>query len=158
MHLPLIWFGLQLLLLYSPLLGEGVRRNDAPSWSDMVGEGIWSPFLLLVNHVFTRCSVMPSVSPSGPRIGEPLFIAISASLHTRANSSRCSRVGKWFCRGEGVCGMTMCVWEGARRYKREHHSLYNKQHLHWTMGPQESWSTSYLPQDHSTTICTHVKY
>ena len=69
-----------------------------PSHVPLVGEGVVRPFLRLVNHVFTLCSVIPSMSPSGPRTIEPLFIAISASLHTRANSTRCSREGNWFCR------------------------------------------------------------
>lgn len=62
----------------------------------LVGDGEESPFLLFVNHVLTLCSVIPSVSPSGPRIGDPLFIVSSASLQTLANSTLCSRVGKWF--------------------------------------------------------------
>lgn len=44
----------------------------------LVGEGVVRPFLRLVNHVFTLCSVIPSVSPSGPRTIDPLFIATSA--------------------------------------------------------------------------------
>lgn len=60
----------------------------------LVGEGVERPFRLLVNHVLTLCSVIPSVSPSGPRTGDPLFIVNSASLHTFANSTLCSRVGK----------------------------------------------------------------
>ena len=63
-----------------PFVGEGVL-------------GVVRPFRLLVNHVLILCSVMPSVSPSGPRIIAPLFIASSASLQTRESSSRCSRVG-----------------------------------------------------------------
>ena len=63
-----------------PFVGEGVL-------------GVVRPFRLLVNHVLILCSVMPSVSPSGPRIIAPLFIANSASLQTRESSSRCSRVG-----------------------------------------------------------------
>lgn len=51
-----------------------------------------------MNQVLTLCSVIPSVSPSGPRTGEPLFMVNSASLQTLANSILCSRVGKWFCR------------------------------------------------------------
>jgi hypothetical protein len=62
----------------------------------LVGEGVERPFLLLVNQVLTLCSVMPSVSPSGPLMGDPLFIVSSASLHNLASSTLCSRVGKWF--------------------------------------------------------------
>ena len=65
------------------------------------------PFLLLVNQVLTLCSVIPSVSPSGPLMGDPLFIVSSASLHNLASSTLCSRVGKWFC----VC---VCTCEGGR--------------------------------------------
>ena len=50
--------------------------------------GVPSPLRLFVNHVLTLCSVMPSVSPSGPRASAPLFIATSASLHIRDSSSR----------------------------------------------------------------------
>lgn len=58
--------------------------------------GVPSPLRLFVNHVLTLCSVIPSVSPSGPRTCAPLFMATSASLQIRARSIRWSRVGNWF--------------------------------------------------------------
>ena len=67
-----------------PLLGGGGEM------------GVPSPLRLLVNQVLTRCSVMPSVSPSGPRTLAPLFMATSASLQILARSKRWSRVGNWF--------------------------------------------------------------
>ena len=48
-----------------PKLAVGMVPSPSPTPS-RVGEGVTSPFLLLVNHVLIRCSVMPSVSPSGP--------------------------------------------------------------------------------------------
>lgn len=71
--------------------------------------GVPKPLRLFVNHVLTLCSVMPSVSPSGPRASAPLFIATSASLHIRDSSSRWSLVGNWFYMCKGA--IVIMAWE-----------------------------------------------
>ena len=90
-------------------LSYGLRMSQYYT-TPLVGDGVERPFRLLVNQVLTLCSVMPSVSPSGPLMGEPLFMVSSASLQSLASSTLCSLVGKWF---------WVCVERGERREREE---------------------------------------